>query len=84
MKVNNSISDPILIHAGVLQDAILSPLLFILYMNDLTSVCAQDNVYGLFADDTSMYATHSDPRALAVYLQDAADRVSLNGFVHGH
>ena len=79
VKVNNSISDPVLIHAGVPQGAILSPLLFILYMNDLTSVCAQDNVYGrinLFADDTSMYATHSDPRTLAVYLQDAADRLS--------
>ena len=39
----------------------------------------KDNVYGrinLFADDTSMYATHSDPRTLAVYLQDAADRLS--------
>ena len=73
------ISDPILIHAGVPQGAILSPLLFIHYMNDLTSLYAQDNVYGrinLFADDTSMYATLSDPRALAVYLQDAGNRLS--------
>ena len=35
-------------------------------MNDLTSVCAQEIDFGrinLFAFDTSMHATHSDPRA---------------------
>ena len=47
VKVNNSISDPLPIRTGVPQGSVIGPLLFILFINDLTNI---GSCY-LFADD---------------------------------
>ena len=78
VKINNSTSTPVRIHAGVPQGAILSPLLFIIYMNDIASLSVQDQASftNLFADDTSLYVANGDPTMLATELQQAVDNLS--------
>jgi len=46
---------------GILQGSILGPLLFILFINDLPKTMANLANPVLFADDTSMIITKSDP-----------------------
>ena len=47
MKVNGTISNTLPVNTGVPQGSILGPLMFIMFINDLTEVCT---CY-LFADD---------------------------------
>ena len=55
VRVGNALSPPEPLRAGVPQGAILSPLLFSLYVNDIVS-CVDSEV-NLFAHDTSVYVT---------------------------
>ena len=52
MFVNNELSDSGLVKAGVPQGSVLGPLLFLLYINDITDNLG--NLARLFADDTSL------------------------------
>ena len=56
VKYNNFSSDPISIISRVLQGDHISPLLFLLYINDISSVLKHTNIL-LFADDTKIYKT---------------------------
>ena len=60
------------LHAGVPQGAILSPLLFSVYMNDIPTP-GQDLSTNLFADDTSVFALEKSPQQLALNLQAKVD-----------
>ena len=60
--------------AGVPQGAILSPLLFSLYINDVVG-CA-DADFNLFADDTSVYVCDKSAATLQVRLQAVLDELS--------
>ena len=52
VAVNNECSNPNTVKAGVPQKAVLGPLLFLLYINDITDNLG--NLARLFADDTSL------------------------------
>ena len=54
-KVNGVFSNINSIKCGVPRGSILGPLLFILYMNDITRMCTECNI-SLLADDTAIYA----------------------------
>ena len=62
------------LHAGVPQGAVLSPLLFSLYMNDIVQ-CTEAAV-NLFADDTSIYVTDKSSSGLQTKLQLVLDQVA--------
>ena len=51
------------------QDSCLGPLLFILFCNDIHLIMEHCNVI-LFADDTALYYSHSNP----IYLKLALER----------
>ena len=62
--------------AGVPQGAILSPLLFLVYVNDLPDAVSAGEA-NLFADDTSVYVADRVPCSLERRLQVAVDEVQL-------
>ena len=74
--VNGRISSPAKIHAGVPQGAILSPLLFSIYVNDITRASASVCDINLFADDTLAFVSSPTASALQAKLQLAADVIS--------
>ena len=73
-RVTNVVSSPSGLSSGVPQGAILSPLLFIIYVNDI--VHATGASVNLFADDTSAFLIDSSPSSLAVRLQESVDSLS--------
>ena len=75
VRVGGELSPPEPLHAGVPQGAILSPLLFSLYVNDIVSSSGDCEV-NLFADDTSVYVVDKTAAGLQQRLQVVLDRLS--------
>ena len=72
--INGSSSPFLSIEAGVPQGSILGPLLFLIYVNDITNNIVTD--INLFADDTSLMQIVNDPVSSAQSLN--ADLSRLN------
>ena len=60
---------------GVPQGSILGPLLFTLFVNDLPNAVEKCTV-NLFADDTSIYTSDSDPKRVSNILEEDLGRVA--------
>ena len=82
-SVDGSLSSFSTLHAGVPQGAILSPLLFSVYMNDIpsyspstASLTKPPSATNLFADDTSLYAVEKSFDRLSTKLQERVDTLS--------
>ena len=58
VQIDNHKSNACKIECGVPQGSILGPLLYLIYVNDI-SQSTQANILS-FADDTSLYFSHSD------------------------
>ena len=69
VQFNQACSPMQTIKCGVPQGSILGPLLFILYINDLPNASKLTQPL-LFADDASIFYSHSDPSCLKSVLNE--------------
>ena len=76
VTIDSVSSDTRIIKCGVLQDSILGPLLFILYVNDIINVSQFVNLI-LFVDDTNMSISDNDLTSLFVKANDELSKLSL-------
>lgn len=56
VELNGSTSGPRGVHRGIFQGSKLTPMLFALYINDITE-CIEHSSYHLYADDLQIYAS---------------------------
>ena len=75
VQINNVTSELDFISHGVPQGSILGPLLFLLYINDI-SLCSDILNFFLFADDTAIFFSHNDPMTLEKTMNEELVKVS--------
>ena len=75
VKCSGVTSEKKLVKTGVPQGSILGPLLFILYLNDLTDYI-QDSAISLYAGDTALYVTSASFIELMLTLKVELSMVS--------
>ena len=64
---------------GVTQGSILRPLLFLIFVNDLPTKVQHCSI-NLYANDTSIYASHPDPSMVGTLLEeDISEWLECNG-----
>ena len=69
-------SERIIINVGVPQGGVLSPTLFLLYINDLSSIFTGECSITMYADDTSMIISDPDTDNLIDKCQNCLNRLS--------
>ena len=76
VTINNTCSEKKIFWQGVPQGSVLSPLLFIIYIDDITEGIPEDVTASLFADDVALYSCDEDLEEACHKVQRALDSVS--------
>ena len=59
VKFNGAMSKRTIMRQGLPQGSVLSPILFLLCINNLANLLPQNNVNAMFADDFSILSTEA-------------------------
>ena len=76
VQLGDTISDLLHVMCGVPQGSILSPKLFILYINDICNVSKLLHLI-LFADDTNSFYTGSNLEDISTVLSNELEKISV-------
>lgn len=74
--VNNLVSSYAYLTHSVPQGSCLGPLLFLVYINNITNYLPEDSLH-LYADDTAVIATGHDRAILCAKLQSYTDKLKI-------
>ena len=80
--INGTKSRRVRMKQGLPQGSVLSPLLFILFINDITKDIPADVTSPLFADDASLYSTNESKEVAEERLKVAVSAVERKRVVH--
>ena len=75
VMINGTLSKRVRMKQGLPQGSVLSPLLFLLYINDIGKDIPEDTDHNLFADDASLVAMDTKLDAANKKLQAAVSAV---------
>ena len=75
VNLNNTLSSSRVMYQGLPQGSVLSPLLFLFYINNLADLLPEDTLNVMFADDVSIVATDRDKNIAQEKVQAAIDIV---------
>ncbi len=76
VKINEEHGRPVPLRQGLPQGSVLSPLLFLLYINYLKTVLPKGVEVAIFADDVSLFCSHSCKLTAQTAMQEAVIRVA--------
>ena len=77
VSANGFLSNQINPKAGVPQSSVLSPLLFLIYVNDLPTMHHKQNSLSQFADDTAQWAFSLNVHFAAKHLQQDLQNLAV-------
>ena len=69
--------------SGIVQGSCLGPLLFMIYINDVTDALGSDCTCQLFADDLKLYCVANIASNNTLIIQDSLDKLA-NGLTYGN
>ena len=75
VKVNNTLGRSFAMLQGLPQGAVLSALLFLLFVDDLASILPEHTDPSLFADDAALSSSHKEKKVATENIQEAIKAV---------
>jgi hypothetical protein len=70
LKLKDEVTNLRKIEAGILQESVLGPFLYLTYICDLSTT--ENKTTAAFADDTALLAQHEDPAIASMKLQNVS------------